>query len=262
MEAVGVGSITNSVPLYDEAAMRRDFPGIQEGAVRRLVGAARLLICMTERQLHSQEGIKKGKLLVSKTPLGCGEVITGVAALREEASRGERLSAECRALQGATTAQPVLGRSFHVSAFTRATDSILELGELGLHTPPLCKTCKGCGECRFGRENCSEEERMMLDWAEQEMVLENGQLKASYLWLLCAEKMRSNRQQVEKSQQSLEARLIKKGLHPAYIKEFEKAVAEGMVVEVSREEIDNYKEPINYNNHFKVINENSSSTRL
>ena len=102
----------------------------------------------------------------------------------------------------------------------------------------------------------------MLDRVEREMVLENGKLTASYPWLPCAERMRSNRQQVEKIQRSIEARLIKKGLHTAYIKEFEKAMAEGTVVEVSREEIDNYKGPVNYNNHFEVINENSSSTRL
>ena len=143
-----------------------------------------------------------------------------------------------------------MGKNFHVSAFTRATDSILYLEELGVQTPPLCKACKGCGECRFRREKCSEEERLVLDRVEREMVLENGQLTASYPWLPCAEKMRSNRQQVEKIQRSIEARLIKKGLHPAYIKEFEKAVAEGTVVEVSREEIDNYKGPVNYNNNF------------
>ena len=56
-----------------------------------------------------------------------------------------------------------MGMSFHVSAFTRATDSILELG---VQTPPLCKACKGCGECRFRREKCSEEERLVLDRVE------------------------------------------------------------------------------------------------
>ena len=71
------------------------------------------------------------------------------------------------------------------------------------------------------------------------MELENGKLTASYPWLPCAERMRSNRQQVEKIQRSIEVRLIKKGLHQACIKEFEKAVAEGMVVEISREEIEN-----------------------
>ena len=67
---------------------------------------------------------------------------------------------------------------------------------------------------------------------------------------------------MEKVQRSIEARLIKKGLHQAYIKEFENAVAEGFVVESNREEIDNYMGPVKYNNHLEVINENSSSTRL
>ena len=85
--------------------------------MRRPVGAAGLLISMTERHLHSQGGIEKGKIRLSKTPLWCGQVLTSVTAIRKEANRGERLSAECRALQGATAARAVLGKSFHVSAF-------------------------------------------------------------------------------------------------------------------------------------------------
>ena len=117
MEAVGVGSITDSVPLHDEAAVRREFPGIREGAVRRPVGAAGLLISMTERQLHSQGGIEKGKLRLSKTPLGCGQVLTGVAKIRREANKRERQRAECGATQRETDARPVQGRSFHALAF-------------------------------------------------------------------------------------------------------------------------------------------------
>ena len=66
-------------------------------------------------------------------------------------------------------AQPAVGRSCPVSALTRATDSILELGELEVQTPPLCKACKGCRECRFGRDKCSEEERLVLNRVEKEM---------------------------------------------------------------------------------------------
>ena len=65
MEAVGVGRITESVPLQNEDEIRRDFPDIVEGAVKRPAGAAGLLILMTERQLHSQGGIEKGKLRLS-----------------------------------------------------------------------------------------------------------------------------------------------------------------------------------------------------
>ena len=150
-----------------------------------------------------------------------------------------------------------------MSALKRATDSILEMDELEAQAPPLCKACTGCGECRFRREKCSEEERQVLErGVEREMVLKGGQLKASYPWLPCAERMRSNHQQVEKIQQSIKARLIKKGLHHAYITEFQKAETEGTVVELSSKEMDNYRGPVNYNNHFEVINENSSSTRL
>ena len=40
MEAVGVDSLTELTPLSDEAAVRRAFPEIREGAVKRPGGAA------------------------------------------------------------------------------------------------------------------------------------------------------------------------------------------------------------------------------
>ena len=89
MEAVGVGSITELVPLQNKDELRQDFPDIREEAVKRPAGAAGLLISMTERQLHSQGGIEKGKLPLSRTPLGCGEVLTGVALRGEKSQEGE-----------------------------------------------------------------------------------------------------------------------------------------------------------------------------
>ena len=65
MEAVGVGSITESVPLQNKDEKRQDFPEIVEGAVKRPAGAAGLLISMMERQMHAQGGIEKGKLRLS-----------------------------------------------------------------------------------------------------------------------------------------------------------------------------------------------------
>ena len=89
IEAVGVGSITESVQLQDKAKIRRDFPEFMEGAVKRPAGAAGLLIWMTERQLHSQGGVEKGKLRLSQTPLGCGQVLTGVAPGGEKSREGD-----------------------------------------------------------------------------------------------------------------------------------------------------------------------------
>ena len=93
IEVVGVGSITESVPLQDKDEIRRDFPEIVEGAVKRPAEAAGLLILMTERQLHAQGGIEKGKLRLSQTPLGCGQVLTGVAPRGEKSREEEEASA-------------------------------------------------------------------------------------------------------------------------------------------------------------------------
>ena len=103
MEAVGVGSITESVLLQDKAEIRWEFTEIMEEAVKRPAGAARLLILMTERQLHSQGGMEKGMLRLSQTPLGCVQVMTGVALRQKKSREGEEVSAECRALQALTT---------------------------------------------------------------------------------------------------------------------------------------------------------------
>ena len=70
------------------------------------------------------------------------------------------------------------------------------------------------------------------------MVLEGGKLTASYHWKPAVMKMRSNRQQVLKIQEKIEARNIKTGNQEEYTKEMEKAFEEGTVRELSQEEMD------------------------
>ena len=77
MEAVAVGSITESGAVQNKDEIRQDFPEIMEKAVKRPAGAPGLLVSMTELQLHSQGGVEKGKLRLSQTPIGCGPVLTG-----------------------------------------------------------------------------------------------------------------------------------------------------------------------------------------
>ena len=43
---------------------------------------------MTEGQLYAKGGIEKGKLRLSQTPLGCGQVLTGMAPRGKKTSRG------------------------------------------------------------------------------------------------------------------------------------------------------------------------------
>ena len=107
-----------------------------------------------------------------------------------------------------------------------------------------------------------EDQRVVLQQIEEEMVLEGGRLTASYPWRPAAMKMRNSRQQVLKIQEKIEARNIKTGNLEEFVKEMEKAFEQGTVRKLSQEEMDDYKVPVNYNNHVKVLKEGSSFTRL
>ena len=69
------------------------------------------------------------KMRLSDTLLGCGQVLTGVAPRWTGPKGGERLSAECRAMQGALADKPPQGQTFCISGFGKAADSVLGLEE-------------------------------------------------------------------------------------------------------------------------------------
>ena len=63
----------------------------------------------------------------------------------------------------------------------------------------MCQACRGCRDCKFRRERCTDDLREVLQQVEAEMVLEDGKLTASYPWKPAVQKMRNNRQQVLKN---------------------------------------------------------------
>ena len=150
---------------------------------------------MTERRLHAEWGRGVNKMRVSDILLGCGQVLTGIAPRRTGPKDGERLSAECRAMQGALADRPPQGQAFCTSGLGKAADSVLGLEEdLEARVPPLCSACRRCAECRFRRERCSVEDRAVLARVEKDMVMSGGRLEASYPWKACADRMKDNRQ--------------------------------------------------------------------
>ena len=199
---------------------------------------------------------------LSDTLLGCGQVLTGVAPRRAGPKGGGRLSAECRALQGALADKPPKGQAFFISGLGKAAKSVLGLEEdLEARLPPLCSACRGCAECRYRREKCSEEDRAVLARVEKDMVLRGARLEASYPWKACSEKMRDNRQQAVRDQERIEARQIKSGIQEMYQAAVVKAIAAGSLVKLSTEEVEGWPGPIHYINTFGVINNNSLSTK-
>ena len=109
-------------------------PEIKEEALNQPVGPAELLISMTERRLHAEWGRGVNKMRVSDILLGCGQVLTGIAPRRTGPKDGERLSAECRAMQGAHTDRPQQGQAFCTSGLKKGRGILRHhQGQLLLH---------------------------------------------------------------------------------------------------------------------------------
>ena len=176
MEAVGVDSITDATPLQDKAGIRKAYPEIKKKALNQPKGPAGLLVSMTERRLLAEGGRTVDKMRLSDTLLWCGQVLTGVAPKRTGWKGGERLSAECRAMQGALADKPPQGQTFCISGLGKAADSVLGLEDnLEARVPPLGSACLGCAKCCFRRERCTEEDRAILARVEEDMVRSGGQ---------------------------------------------------------------------------------------
>lgn len=195
-----------------------------------------------------------GKLRLSETPLGCGKVVTGMAAVQGESCISDPISAECRSLQSAMAVLPPQATSFLLSALQIQPEGFDELNELVSRPPPACSSCQNCGTCRHRRQGMSEEYRITLERVEKDMTLKGGQLSGSYPWKPCAERMRSNRDQVLKVQERIEARAVKDGTHEELVEEMEKAIREGSIRKLSKEEMALYDGPVNYNPYFGVKN--------
>lgn len=185
-----------------------------------------------------------------------------MAAGQGEGRCSDPISAECRSLQSAMAVLPPQATSFLLSALQNQPEGFDELNELVSRPPPACSSCKNCSTCRHRLQGMSEENRETLERVETEMTLSKGQLTGSYPWKPCAERMRSNREQVLKVQKRIEARAMKDGTHEQLVKEMEKAIEEGSVRRLSQQEIALYEGPVNYNPYFGVKNEKSSSTKL
>ena len=56
MEVVGVSSITDAVPLFNEHIIKKVFPEMKKEALQRPVGLVDLLLSMTKQDLHSAGG--------------------------------------------------------------------------------------------------------------------------------------------------------------------------------------------------------------
>ena len=85
----------------------------------------------------------------------------------------------------------------------------------------------------------------MVTRVEQEMHVDTltGTITAKYPWKNCVKRMVDNRRQAQKVQETMEHHMCKVGTHGGYVEEMNKAILEGKVRMLTRQEMDDWHRP-------------------
>ena len=265
LEAIGMKSLTevqaapevsNFTQLFPEA------PPAAAAAFRRPSGVVHLMLGMRDRRLHSTDGLECGDLRLCRTVFNPGWVLTGYST--HLAAPAPHFSSEVllASLAAPPPRRPV--QNFFLSTRSGPSMGFMEAEELGTTPAPACSSCRGCKECSFRRKVLTTEDAGLLARIEREMERnpETGVITASYPWKPCKERMKDNRNQVEKIQKRIESSMHKDGTFNAYQEEMEKAFASGAVRELTSTEMEEWHGPVHFLTLFPIHKASSVSTKL
>ena len=129
---------------------------------------------------------------------------------------------------------------FSLNTYTEFQVEFSESELIGVLPPKRCCRCMICSECKDSALIHSRKEQDELDMLMKSIKLEDGQLIVSYPFLKNPESFPNNRSTVLSMAQKQEVRLQKKDLLDRYNAEFEKYITRGVVVPISKQEMEEY----------------------
>ena len=265
LEAIGMRSLTEvqeAPEVFTLSQLFPEAPPAAAAAFRRPSGVVHLMLGMKDRRLHSTDGLECGDLRLCRTVFNPGWVLTGFSS--HLAAPAPHFSSEVLLASLATSPPRRPVQNFFLSTRSGPSMGCIEAEELGCTPAPACSSCRGCRECSFRRKVLTTEDAGVLARIEREMERnpETGVITASYPWKPCKERMRDNRNQVEKIQKRIESSMHKDGTFEAYREEMEKAFASGAVRELTSAEMQEWRGPVHFLTLFPIHKASSVSTRL
>ena len=146
-----------------------------------------------------------------------------------------------------------LARIYKCEIIPELQPSFWEGDCLGVLPPKRCGKCMRCVQCTDLALTYSRKDQDELDMLKKGIKLVNGQLQVTYPFIRDPHCLPNNRHVVIMMAEKQEKRLIKSGHLERYNLEFQKYLDRGAAVKLSKQELDEYKGPINYISHHGVI---------
>ena len=141
-------------------------------------------------------------------------------------------------------------------------EDFYQIENLGVECVPRCGSCK-CGHCAVGSKNYSIKEEKELELIEKNMKFDaqDNRWLAEYPWIKDPADLPDNRRVALAMLYSTECRLGKNTQHATvYDNQVQDMVQRGVARKLTKEELNDYKGPIHYISHHKVLKPDSKST--
>ena len=240
----GVETIMEEAEPVDLRPIRHLFPHLPDGVFLPLPKKpVDLLIGNNFFQLHPDGGQGRdavGDLKALQSRFGDGWVIAGTHPLLKLASSSLSAATHCIAQINRCEIVPQLLPSFW------------EGDSLGVLPPKRCNRCMKCSTCTDPALIHSRKDQEELEELQKNTKLCEDGIHVSYVFKKDPRCLPYNRSTVVKIAAKQEERLLKTGHIDFYNQEIQKYLDRGAAVKLSKEEIDEWKGPVNYISHHGV----------
>ena len=154
-----------------------------------------------------------------------------------------------------------LARIYKCDIAPQLLPSFWEADCLGVLPAKRCGKCLRCLQCSDLGLVHSRKDQEELEMIKNGVKLVNGQLHVKYPFKRDPHCLPNNRNAVVRMAEKQEARLVKSGHLAYYNKEFLKYIDRGAVVKMSKQEMNDWKGPVNYISHHGVETDSVTTPR-
>ena len=264
--------ITTSSNTVDVSRAVSLFKGrVSIDSIRRPAGEVDILMGIHMAGLHPMPQAVCGNLRLLKSYFGTGWLLDGSHPAIQ--APGFYLSEDAVIKSNCVKGEPVIQRNKpsqvhflkQVSVSQKTPFSFPECEELGVSNPKRCNRCLGCKQCSDPGQEMSRKDAQELKMIEQSMTLDTEKQQVTYHYPLIkdpADCLTDNKQQAIMMAQSLERKLKKNGRLGLYNEQIQDMLKRKVIREISKEEIKDWKGPVNFISHHDVMKPGSVSTKL
>ena len=214
-----------------------------------------LLIGLNFLSLHPDggQGINSvGNIKVYNSIFSNGWLVAGAHPLLNVNSSRMTAAAASIVRVNKVEVRPVLGNRSLAGSYFPYSQDFWESDAMGVLPPKRCCRCLSCPECKDSALILSRKEQDELEMMKKSIKLENGELIVTYPFIKNPECFPNNREAAIKMAIKQELKLEKRGMLDKYNEELFKYISRGIVVPITKHEMEDYIGPVNYISHHAV----------